>query len=404
MIGSISAATLGYIHGNIKGARMAYKLYKNMPPYKRKNNHTSNYPRKRRVRRVFPKRKKATLKRKTKRKFKQQLPQTDGIHSGVERNSVNLVFKAKKGLPGSQKGMGTFHYAQNHVLKTTSAAGTQNAWVLACGATVSQCLTSSGGSYNPYQNNTALELMNPNLTNTGSSFVPTVVTPLNDRFLLKNQVAEVEITNMTGVATYCELYLCVAKTANASDPVNQWAQGYTDDSFGVAANVFPAPGTSVSGATGKGGITFPGAVPGETSTFRSMWKVKYQHKFELAGAASYQHFINIDQNVMIKRDQLVAQSGSWKNGVSWCLFVVQRGAVVLDITTVGAGNGIPTFGSTVLATIVTVKTKMQAVAGNAARLSTVFVADRVPANAATNMEEIINEVDGAVLVSTLTQS
>jgi len=324
----------------------------------------------------------------------------DNVHSGVNKDYAKIVLHKYPKLGSSQKMAGTWTYTQTHSGIQRSAAGRQNVVVIACGETKSQLLTSSGSTYNVYQNNVALEQLNPNLSNTGSAFLSSVVTPLNDRFFVKENFVEFNFTNLTGTAALCELYIVTAKTANASDPVNEWNFGYTDDGFGKSVYTQPVPGATSGGVAGSGNAGFVGSTPTETSTFRSMWKIHHRHKFELAGGSSYQHNVAVYVNKVIKKNQVVEMSGSWVTGTSWAAFLVQRGTVAADVTN-SAGTGPPyplattvaTFAPSEVAYITNVKTKCQAIAGNAARLPVAMYSNEVPNSTNFSNVRIINTQD-----------
>jgi len=323
----------------------------------------------------------------------------DNVHSGVNKDYAKIVLHKYPKLGSSQKMSGTWTYTQTHSGIQRSAAGRQDVRVIACGETKSQLLTSTGSTYNVYQNNVALEQLNPNLTNTGSTFIPSVGTPLNDRFFVKENFVEFNFTNLTGTASLCELYIVTAKTANASDPVNEWNVGYTDDGFGKSVYTQPVPGASIGGIAGSGNAGFVGSTPTETSTFRSMWKIHHRHKFELAGGSSYQHNVAVYVNKIIKRNQVAEMSGTWITGTSWAAFLVQRGTVAADVSNSAAGGPWPlattvaTFAPSEVAFIINVKTKCQAIAGNAARLPVAIYSNEVPNSTNFDKVRIINTQD-----------
>lgn len=323
----------------------------------------------------------------------------DNIHSGVNKDYAHIKLHDYPKLGSGQKMAGTWTYTQTHSGISRSNAGRQNPTVIASGITKSQCVTTSGSTYTVYQNNLALEQLNPNLTNTGSVFIPTVVTPLNDRFFVKENFVEFNFTNFTGSAALCELYIVTAKNANASDPVNEWNTGYADDGFGKTVYTQPVPGAVSGGSVGSGNAGFVGATPTETSTFKGMWKIHHRHKFEMAGGSSYQHNVSVLVNKVIKKNVLSELSGSWITGTSWAAFLVQRGTVAADVTSAGAGPSYPlattvaTYSPTEIGWIVNVKTKCQAIAGNAARLPVAMYSNEVPNSTTFGNVRIINTQD-----------
>lgn len=331
----------------------------------------------------------------------------DNVHSGVNIDHARVHLHDYPKLGTSQKWAGTWTYTQTHQHHLTSNPGRQGITVIASGVTKEQCVTSTGPAYTVYQNNTCLEQLNPNLTNTGSAFLGSVVTPLNDRFFVHNGDVEINLTNFSGGSTLCELYLVTAKKANSSDPVGHWNQGYIDDGYGKTVFSQPAIGSTGGQVTGSGNAGFVGCTPTETSLFRSMWKVHHRHKFEIAGGASYQHSIHIDINKIIKKNDLAQLAGTWITGTSYSIFLVHRGVVGLDTPDTGPtiANTYPIFIPTELGVVVNVKTRCQAIAGNAARLPVAMYSNEVATGAynPTNLAKIqvMNIVDNPERINTM---
>lgn len=309
----------------------------------------------------------------------------DNVHSGVNTDKATITLHSYPKLGSSQKWAGTWTYTQTHSQHLTSNIGKQGITLIAAGVTKDQCITSTGPGYSVYQNNTALEQLNPYLLNTGSAFIPAAVNPLNDRFFVHTGDVEVNITNFSGVSVLCEMYVVTAKKANASDPVGEWNQGYVDDGFTKVTFTQPALGSVGGQATGSGNAGFVGSTPTETSLFKGMWKIHHRHKFEMAGGASYQHHLHFNINKIIKKAELTQLAGTWITGTSYAIFVVHRGVVALDAPLTGAtvANSFPVFAPTELGVITNVKTRCQAIAGNAARLPVAMYSNETATGAYT---------------------
>lgn len=114
-------------------------------------------------------------------------------------NPTDLQFRhitvpcAKMKHKNAIKGLWTYQQEHDGVIAT--GAGLQQTATLFMVNTVSQLATSTGAGYTSLQNFTALQQLNPYLTNTGSALWGSRVTPATDKFIIKSIEIDLDLTS-----------------------------------------------------------------------------------------------------------------------------------------------------------------------------------------------------------------
>lgn len=329
---------------------------------------------------------------------------SDNTHSGISTETIRVKAGPLK-LPGKQKMLGLWKLDYTFSGILGAGAGTQQCTTIAVLNNNSMLFVSTGGTYSsngtiqaPY----ALEQLNPYLTNTGSALIPSVATPLNDRFVLKRNTLKLEMTNFSAVAADIDVYLLSPKVVldQTKHPDTLLTQAY--DSFGVATAVAPAPGV-VTNTPGGFLKTIPYVNPMENSSFRTNYKICTVKKIMLEGNST--QFVNFDINVnkVIKKEKW-SQLATYAlvPGVTYVIMTINRGQLVLDKTNSLTTGTVCTTGSTEIGYACFIHSRACAVSGNADRLNTSFMASGIPANTTVANQSLVNEVDVPTTVATAT--
>jgi len=297
---------------------------------------------------------------------------------GVDREHYSLSL-GRKGIKRA-KSDGQWLYTQNHAGVTVSASGYQNASVLCAAFTQGQCYTSSGNGYSTYDNFTALAYLNPYLRTTGSPIIAGGIQPANDKFYVKKHRFDVELSNSGNSALIGDLYICVVRKANSSDPVTIWDDGYGDDSFGSGLWVAAAVGTYGGEQLGRLSVVMPGANPGQSTLYKKFHKTLKKVPLDMASGSTKRVTFSTSINKVISDSVKDTLPGTWMPGTSLCLFVVHRGIVGRDAT-VSAANNVVTYSPSELSYIVTSTSYMGGVKNQANRLNSMFGTSTVPGGA-----------------------
>lgn len=321
----------------------------------------------------------------------------------LNANEIHINAKGKK----IAKTSGTWTYQQTHSGFITSSAGTQGTLELCSVNTPSQCLVSSGIGFTNIQNHTALEVLNPNITNTGGGVMSAVTVPPEDQFCIKKNFIDIEMTNMSGVACYLDLYIVKTKKIHTFAPLITWDGGYVNEAFGQPAETMPGPGGAVLNlntyTAGYMTRSVVGTNPMDSPVFRSTYKIVTKKNIILAGGVTEKLKITIALNKVIKRDVANAYIAATTPYPPWVytVFTVARGQVVADRT--DTAHVTPTYGPVDIAYIANVRTACCAVANQQGKLSTNRGAMLVPIGALpANLSYINEETDAATTVAAST--
>lgn len=317
---------------------------------------------------------------------KERKIQADDI-SGAITDSTIRINQGRK----AKASIGTWKYNINYASALTSPAGGQYAGhVLAIGS-AAQMVTSTGSSYNYYQSYTALQQLNPYLTNTGSTLLASNVNPATDEFVVKRATCNFELTNLGPVSAEVDFYVLTTKKNINSDATQVWTAGYTGNAYSTSAIVPPAPGTATATA-GYPTINIVGSKPRDSKLFREMYKIESCQHISLANSASHTFKIDILMNKHVKADEMnkyISQNTLYVPNFTVHIMVVSRGVIVQDVTNSLAHH--VTYGSTYLGYIADVCYYAHAVRNASGRLDVNYAADQIPYNTTVDKEEV-NEV------------
>jgi hypothetical protein len=299
--------------------------------------------------------------------------QADDLPQGVSKSKVRVNFGRK-----AKMSVGTWEYNISYAGTMNSTAGQQGVNTPLAAATTQNMIVSSGATYSFFQSYTALQQLNPYLTNTGSVLLGTAVTPATDSFVLKNYNVNLELSNFSNVGVVMDVYCLTLKKNTNADPSALWTLGYAGNQFGTSAISLPAPGTT-TGAAGFPTIVTVGARPTESKVFKEFYKIEAHRNIHLQNSSSHIMDISVDCHKIIKCDEMLklnSQVTVYVPKLTVIIMVVQRGLLVED-TTFAAHK--VTYGPTSVAYIANVKYNAHAVKNPAGRLDVNYAATQVPA-------------------------
>ena len=327
-------------------------------------------------------------------------------HSAINTQTVK-VGNWKK--PKAQTA-GTWNYQQSYRYNLASQAGVQAVNNIVIPLHYSKIFTSSGPTYASYQNFTALEQMNPAINGiVGGAYVG-ASNPLNDRFIVNTCNLQLELTNFSVVACFMDVYITCCSRDTAKDAVSTWADGLAIQALGNVQAAQP-PAATGSVAVGNGTVGFPAITgidnhPREAKLFGQFYKTHKVKRLMLVGGSSETLNIDIGINKVVKCEtlrELSSGGAGYLKGLTWHIFVVQRGSLVEDNAPGAGGNPqLPTYGATKVGCIVQEKYRMCGVKNNSSRLTTSLQYSNVPFGTLPTYEGVLNEVDQVVSVLSAT--
>lgn len=333
---------------------------------------------------------KSKSKTKTKTKTKEKFSASD-LHSAL---SSRLVTVPGSRLPRYVKTTGMLRYVQNHTAIYTSFSGQQGVATVCYVNSLAQCLTSTGVGYGKNENATGLFHMNPNEAVSGSfaAVVPTGTIVANDRIALLANSIMLEVSNMSGLATYLDIYLLECKKATQREPPDNWDIGMSDEGLNTGVQTFPTPGYAAPPTGGYQSYYMVGARPQESQSFNAFWRVRSVRKVMLGGGASETVTFVIRNQKVLKKNDLSQQLALGNNFVpgTFCIMFVQRGALVIDDT---AATHQVTYGSTQIATIATCKSTVCAMKESGGRVAYSRSVSRATANVTLAKQEVMTTWD-----------
>jgi len=329
---------------------------------------------------------------------KEQKLNLDAGHSGVGKDTIKINENGPLKLLKSQSSGGIWRYEQTHRALITSISGNQTITDLCSVNTTNQCYLSTGNSYGFWQNAVALENLNPYLLPTGGPYL-TNAYPLNDRFVVKNNEINIELTNFSSVGAIIDIYILKPKKANKDFPTSIWRNGLAMEGVGQLAATGLGPGSG--GASAQVGYQreyMVGVKPNASSQFRSYFKTCAVKNITLAPASTEILNIDILVNKVVKEVDLMEENNTniiYRPQTSYSIMLVVRGCLVIDNTT--SGSPTPTYGPVKIGVITLARTQCGAVkGGNANRLAVNTIIDNIPSNATNANLTLLNEVDNVV--------
>jgi len=402
----LSATTLGYITGNLKGARKAYALSKtftkskpNMATKRKRGNKTFGKPSKRAKTTNIPIKVLARVNKNAKRfgltKNKQDISHT--TNEGTR--SVKFFVTLKRKVPKHDQGQ--WNYTQTHQSIIGDLAGRQSCSDAFCMGNVDQFRTSSGTTYTTFQNFTAIQQLNPYLTNTGSALLPATVTPLTDRFVVKNMTMKTTFASFTDIDQTGWIYYLTPRVHCTTTPATAWINANLQMGHSFAATSFPAAGVPL-GVSGSTNVNFPYETPLRKSSFHKQWRILKCVKVQLSGGGHQVIHANFKINKQFKNDMVstdVIEGSRFLPGLTIFVMPVWLAQVVLDKTAPAPFE--PTFGQTSVGMVTVNEYTCASVSGNAGRLSLALAAINLPGGATTTSLQEINPDLGTADVQTL---
>lgn len=253
----------------------------------------------------------------------------------------------------------------------------------------------------PLDSYIGLAQLNPYMNTTGSSYLAptTSATVLEDRFLVKGASLNVELTNVSAVGAILDAYLCVARGgAHSVFPVTAFDLGFSNEAYGQGIGTYSTPGTRNTAISGWISHSIPLAKPSDSPAFKKYWKILSVKHIDLTGASTHVLKIDVTLNKVMKRDLQVAYVAPspvtpMVAGQTHCLFIIARGNLGNDVTNIGTTGEIPTYLPVKVAYAVKTEYRACAVKGNASRLGSNQLYDRIPFDAAVGNLTLMNERD-----------
>lgn len=321
------------------------------------------------------------------------------VHSAISVKSIR-VGNFKKCRADS---IGKWQYQQTYRFNLTSIAGLQGVSTIVCPMHLTKILTSSGPGYATYQNYTALEALNPYIgvlplsAAAGGPYGNPAI-PQNDKFVVETVSLQVELSNFAIVPVFMDVYVVCCKKNTLDDATTLWQRGLALQALGQ--NVMSQPQAVSSGpqAPGVEGYPLTSAVhvkPNDGKLFGQFYKIHRVKKVMLTGGASETLNIDIGINRVVDTTtlrELSSQSTGFVQGLTWQVFVVQRGTLVED-TTQATGGQLPTYGGTKVGCILQEKVKMCGVKGNTTRLNTSTEYSNIPYGQSAANQQLLNVID-----------
>lgn len=330
-------------------------------------------------------------------KTKKRDDKSSGPHSDLMGHDIKINHGRKY-----KSSVGKWIYSQNYSKIITTTAGQQyvNQWFKVLSP--KELIINSGAGYADDESYAALADLNP-YQNTAGSQQTNVVLPKTDSFIVKSVNIKTEITNMSPVSCYMDVYIVRAKKNNSINMDTAWSTGLLD-AFNVTTPSgisFPAAG---SGNAAFGGFTekVVGSKPGDSKKFRDLFKIDTVKHLNMSGGSTHNLNIDVIVNKVIKREEIqqyVNEGMLYIGNLTFGIMVVCRGQVGLDTTNAGTTGKLATYMANELATVSSVKYHCCAIKGQASRLDSLYTSVRVPSGANDANTSILSVVDTKITAS-----
>nr|WAE42995.1 MAG: capsid protein [Cressdnaviricota sp.] len=315
-------------------------------------------------------------------------------HSSIQDSSI-VIRPNPKGLKllKNESAHNYFRYQQTHKYILTSPVGLQSINQVCTVNSSSQIITSTGTGYSFYQNDIALEQLNPNLYNSGSAVYTAGQVPLNEKFIIRNNSINIELTNFSPVGAILDVYILKTKKSTGFDPLTLWNSAVNDDALPTSIDMqFATPG----GSTSSPGRLIPscvGVTPSMSRGFTDYLKIEAVKHVELIGASTQTLNIDIYMDKVVKTEvfRMVPQN-IWMPNLTYSILIVQRGSIVSDNTV--SVSPVATYGQTRVGCIVTSKTVCSSIKGGASStINTQTGYSNISIGVSAANQGLLNEVD-----------
>lgn len=329
--------------------------------------------------------------RKSKKPVKKPRPAGEQVsHSSLSSSTIKIKSANKPRLNKRQKIMGTWTYQQCQSGYYVSQEGQQAMYITGAVNSLQQRVTSSGASFAYYQNDVGLQQLNPYLTNTGSAKLASIVTPLEDRFIVKGVTIDMEVTNFEPVGVFCDVYICKVKKVCNQGMISTIDSGLMNEAFGLSSTT-PA-------VAGYGNHFAPGVKPNDSNLFKEFFKIEAVRSLEMTAGATERIHIDIELDKLVKTDDVNASivTGNVFDSSTYVTFIVHRGSLVFNTTT-----NLVSYGPTKIGIVSLFKYRCCAVGGNADRLSSnIFSTANLETTGGLGLR-VLNEVDQSSVTNIL---
>lgn len=311
------------------------------------------------------------------------------LHSGVDVRTWKMnIHKPVKSAMGT-----TSRLYETRQVVNTSGAGVQGVFEIYFTGTQDQWLSNHVPAL-PYQGEYAYFDINPNCRVTGSGIFTAGAFPTTDRLIMKNEVLEMDISNMTNSATQHRIYAFVCKKYTSFGPIALWNQDLFDmGGSGPGAAVAPTALLPAINTPGYLGAQFPYMGPTGCKTLSTFFKLQGVQEFDLAPAAHQRLRIDLIHNQLGVKETFNKAANLFVPGTV-VLVNVQIGVPVLDNTN---GNN-ATYSLCESAITFVSKKVFQPVKNNAGRVKALVGWDAIPAGASGGNQKIVNILDASATV------
>lgn len=320
----------------------------------------------------------------------------DSEKSAEERSFTCVLHKPRK----IYKPLGTWTYYQQQYGSLQNVEGEQVGQLITAHWSTDQFVLNSGTSANVIQFGTSIYAMNPYQAITNSTIYGATASPLDDIVHCKSVVSDLQITNLSTLATQVVLYWFVNKIDTQTNVYPEWNNCMV--SQGLSQGLVAQP-TAFSGAGSTPGLGYPdqsvyGTTPMASHAFRKQYRVLKKVEFMLDGAATEKIKYRIGLNKTVVRrimDLLNGSSTHFARGISVQLMMIIRPTPVMvqeNGTDVGVTIGTAKVGYTINSKYTF--TTMPGPRTSVNRAMESFVHD----TAGTALEKAVNVIDNVATV------
>lgn len=307
-----------------------------------------------------------------------------------QRNFKCVITKRKRLF----KSLGTWTYYQQQFGSITNVEGQQAGALITCHWSADQFYANPGTAANIIQFANNIYDMNPfqAVTNV-STYAAAPAQPLDDSVHCKKVVGDLQIVNLSTLATQVVLYWFIAKVSYTDNAYTEWQNCLASEALGQSAAAQPITWVAAPGLGYPTQTTY-GTTPMTSSSFRKEFKVLKKVDFMLAGGATEKIAYDIELNKTFPRRLMRELAGNgvhFKNGASVEVVAVIRPTPVM-VQDGGADAGV-TIGTAKIGYTLSSKYTFTSLGGSRLSVNRVlasYVDDTV------GTEKIISAVDSTI--------
>lgn len=252
----------------------------------------------------------------------------DSEKAATERSFTRMLHKPRKLF----KTVGTWTYYQQQYGSLANVEGQQAGALVTAHWTSDQFVLNSGVGANVIQFATCIFDMNPYqaITNV-TQYALAPAAPLDDQVHCKSVISDLQITNLSTLATQIVLYWFVNKVHTANNVFPEWQACLTSEALGQTA-VAPPASFVAPAVLGYPDQSCYGTTPMSCHAFRKQFRVIKKVEFMLDGAATEKIKYRIGLNKSFSRRAMQEANGSsqhFYNGASVQLLMIMRPTPVM---------------------------------------------------------------------------